>query len=50
MIRQLDEDIKDPVALGRYAALTRMSPEAFQSWFQHVGSDVMGTQTKGCAA
>ncbi len=50
MIRQLDEDLKDPVALGRYAALAGLSPEAFHSRFQPVGSNVMGTQTKGCAA
>ena len=49
MIRQLDEDLKDPVALGRYAALTGMWPEAFHSRFQPVGSNVMETQTKGCA-
>ncbi len=48
MIRQPDEDLKDPVALGRYAALTRISPEAFQSRFQHLGSNVGGTQSKGC--
>ena len=49
MIRLSDEDLKDPVALGRYAALTGMSPEAFQSRFQYVGSNVMGTQSKGGA-
>ena len=49
MIRLSDEDLKDPVALGRYAALAGMSPEAFQNRFQHVGSNVTGTQVKGCA-
>jgi len=49
MIRLSDEDFKDPVALGRCAALAGMSPEAFQSRFQPVGSDVVGTQSKGCA-
>ncbi|NWF73330.1 MAG: 6-phosphofructokinase [Nitrospirae bacterium] len=34
MIRLSDEDFKDPVALGRYAALVRLSPEAFQHRFQ----------------
>jgi 6-phosphofructokinase 1 len=48
MIRLSDEDLKDPVALGRYAALTGMSPEAFQSRFQPVGSNVGGTQSKEC--
>jgi len=28
-----DEGLKDPVALGRYAALTGLSPEAFHSRF-----------------
>lgn len=43
MIRLSDEDLKDPVTLGRCAALIGMSPEAFQSRFQHVGSNVAGT-------
>jgi hypothetical protein len=38
MIRLSDEDFKDPVALGRYAALVRLSPEAFQHRFQQVAS------------
>jgi len=33
MIRLSDEDFKDPVALGRYAALAGLSPEAFQDRF-----------------
>ena len=48
MIRLSDEDLKDPVALGRYAALTGLSPEAFQNRFQPVGSNVGGIQSKGC--
>jgi len=47
MIRLSDEDPKDPVALGRYAALAGLSPEAFRSRFQPVGSNVVGTQSKG---
>ena len=50
MIRLSDEDFKDPVALGRYAALVGMSPEAFRSRFQPVGSNSMGTQLKGRAS
>lgn len=34
MIRLSGEDFKDPVALDRYAALVRLSPEAFQHRFQ----------------
>jgi 6-phosphofructokinase 1 len=34
MIRLSGEDFKDPVALGRYAALVGLSPEAFQHRFQ----------------
>ena len=49
MIRLSDEDFKDPVALGRYAALVGMSPEAFQRRFQPVGSNVVGIQSKGGA-
>jgi 6-phosphofructokinase 1 len=49
MIRLSDEDFKDPVALGRCATLAGLSPEAFQSRFQPVGSNVMGTQSKGGA-
>jgi 6-phosphofructokinase 1 len=49
MIRLSDEDFKDPVALGRCAALAGMSPEAFQRRFQQVGSNVAGTQSKGSA-
>lgn len=33
MIRLTDDDMKDPVALGRYAALTGLSVEAFQKRF-----------------
>jgi 6-phosphofructokinase 1 len=43
MIRLSDEDLKDPVALGRCAALAGLSPEAFRSRFQPVGSNVVGT-------
>jgi len=49
MIRLSDEDFKDPVALGRYAALVGLSPEAFQHRFQQVALNAMGTQAKGCA-
>ena len=49
MIRLSEEDFKDPVALVRYAALAGLSPEAFRSRFQPVGSNVRGTQTKGGA-
>jgi len=49
MIRLSDEDFKDAVALGRYAALTGMSPDAFQRRFQQVASNVMGAPPKGCA-
>ena len=49
MIRLSDEDFNDPVALGRYAALVRLSPEAFQQRFQQVPLNVMGIQVKGCA-
>jgi len=49
MIRLSDEDLKDPVALGRYAAFAGLSSEAFHSRFQSVGSNVVGTQSKGCA-
>jgi len=34
MVRLSGEDFKDPVALGRYAALVGLSPEAFQHRFQ----------------
>ena len=49
MIRLSDEDFKDPIALGRYAALTGLSPEAFQVRFQQIGLNAMGTHAKGCA-
>ena len=49
MIRLSDEGLKDPVALGRCVALAGLSPEAFHSRFQPVGSNVRGTQTKGDA-
>jgi AraC-like DNA-binding protein len=49
-IRLSEEDFNDPVALGRCAALAGLSPEAFLSRFQPVGSNVMGTQSKGCAS
>jgi hypothetical protein len=47
MIRLSAEDLEDPVALGRYAALTGLSPEAFRSRFQSIGSNVRGTRTPG---
>jgi 6-phosphofructokinase 1 len=50
MIRLTEEDFKDPVVLGRCAALVGLSPEAFRSRFQSVGSNVAGTQTQGGAA
>jgi hypothetical protein len=49
MIRLSDENLKDPVPLGRCATLAGLSPEAFHSRFQPVGSNVRGTQSKGCA-
>ena len=49
MIRLSEADFSDPVALGRCAALVGLSPEAFHSRFQHVGSNVAGIQSKGCA-
>ncbi len=45
MIRLSDEDLIDPVVLGRCAALTGLSPEAFRSRFQSVGSNVKGIQS-----
>jgi 6-phosphofructokinase 1 len=47
MIRLSEEDFKDPSALGRYAALAGLSPEAFRSRFQSVGLNVRETQLKG---
>jgi len=41
MIRLSEEDFKDPVALGRYAALAGLSPEAFQVRFRPGGSNVV---------
>jgi 6-phosphofructokinase 1 len=49
MIQLSEEDLNDPVALGRCAALTGLSPEAFQSRFQSVGSNMRSTQAKGGA-
>ena len=49
MIRLSGEDLKDSVALGRYAALAGLSPEAFQRRFQPVGSNVTDDQLKGSA-
>jgi hypothetical protein len=43
MIRLSDEDLQNPVALGRRAALAGLSPEASHSRFQHASSNVMGT-------
>ena len=50
MIRLSDEDLKDPVALGRYATIAGLSPEAFQARFQPVGSGLLDTQSKGGAS
>ena len=49
MIRLSDEDLKDPVSRGRYAALAGLSPEAFQRRFQPVVSNVTDAQLKGYA-
>ena len=49
MIRLSDEDLKDPVTLNRCAALVGMSSEAFQSRFQHVGSNAGATSSERCA-
>jgi hypothetical protein len=49
MIRLSGKNLDHPVALGRYAALAGLPPEAFRSRFQSVGLNVRGTQTKGCA-
>jgi len=49
MIQLSEEDFKDPVALGRNAALAGLSPEAFQRRFQHVAMNVTEIQAKGCA-
>jgi len=49
MIRLTDEDLKDPVALGRYADLTGLSPEAFYRRFQPIGSHAMEIQPRGDA-
>lgn len=48
MIRLSEEDFRDPVALGRCAALAGLSLEAFQRRFRHVDLNVTGTQSKGC--
>ena len=48
MIRLFEEDFNDPVTLGRCAALAGLSPEAFHSRFQPVGSNSVETQSKGC--
>ena len=50
MIRLSDEDLNDPVTLSRYASLAGLSPEAFQTRFQSVGSNMVGTQSKGRAS
>lgn len=50
MIRLSDEDIEDSVALGRYAALAGLSPEAFRSRFQSVDSNGKDTRTHGGAS
>ena len=43
MIRVSDEELKDSVTLGRYAALTGLSPETFHSRFQPIGLNAIGT-------
>jgi len=50
MIRLSAEDLEDPVALGRYAALTGLSPDAFLSRFQSVDSNGKDTRTHGGAS
>jgi 6-phosphofructokinase 1 len=47
MIRLSGEDLKDPVALGRYAALAGLSSEDFQARFKLVDSKMMGSRSKG---
>jgi len=42
MIRLSDEDFKDSVALSRYAALAKLSPEVFRARFQTVGPKPAG--------
>lgn len=49
MIRLSEEDLGDPVALARYAALAGLSPEAFHSRFRPADLNVTETQSKGCA-
>jgi 6-phosphofructokinase 1 len=49
MIRLSDEDLKDPLVLDRYAALTGLSPEVFHNRFQPIESVSVGTRSKGCA-
>jgi hypothetical protein len=49
MIRLSDENLKYTTALGHYAALAGLSPEAFRSRFQAVGSNVRGTLSRGDA-
>ena len=49
MIRLSDEDLKDPLVLARYAALTGLSPQAFHGRFQPIESVSVGTPSKGCA-
>lgn len=43
MIRLSGKDLDNPVALGRYAALAGLSPAAFRSRFQPLGSKVVET-------
>lgn len=49
MIRLSDEEFKDPVVPGHYAAPAGLSPKAFPQGFQQVGLNAMRTQSKGCA-
>jgi ATP-dependent phosphofructokinase / diphosphate-dependent phosphofructokinase len=49
MTRLSDEDLEDPAALGRYAALAGLLPEAFYGRFRPGGSSAKETQIKGGA-
>jgi ATP-dependent phosphofructokinase / diphosphate-dependent phosphofructokinase len=49
MIRLSDEDLENPMILGRCAALAGLSPEAFCNRFQPMGSQVRRMQSKGDA-
>lgn len=47
MIRLSKQDLDDPVALGRCAALTGLSPEEFRSRFDRTSHETMNPLTKG---